>query len=110
VGFGIRVLEVMPGPVDTAMLAASDHLPEAAGHPGYRALSEWLLRGRRGVAGQTETPERAAAAIADAILDDAAPLRIACDPLGAAQLAAWRQGPEALEAAMLRACRSAPEG
>ncbi len=88
--FGIRVLEVMPGPIDTDMLAASDHLPEAAVHPGYETLAQALHTGRRAVAPMTASPESAANAIADAILDDASPLRVACDPLGAGQLQAWR--------------------
>ena len=87
---GIRVLEVMPGPIDTDMLAASDRLPEAAAHPGYEALAQALWNGRRAVAPMTASPESAARAIADAILDDASPLRVACDPLGAGQLEAWR--------------------
>jgi NAD(P)-dependent dehydrogenase (short-subunit alcohol dehydrogenase family) len=101
--FGIRVLEVLPGPIETAMLAGSERLPEAAAHAGYEALAEWLLKGRRSVAPQAAAPERAAAAIADAILDDSAPRRIACDALGEAQLAAWRRGPDDLAEAMLRA-------
>jgi NAD(P)-dependent dehydrogenase (short-subunit alcohol dehydrogenase family) len=88
--FGIRVLEVMPGPIDTDMLAASDRLPEAASHAGYEALAQALLTGRRAVGSMTEKAEVAARAIADAILDDASPLRVACDPLGAGQLDAWR--------------------
>lgn len=87
--FGIRVLEVMPGPVDTAMHSASDRRPEP-GDPGYEPLAEALHTVRRAVASQTESPERAAAAIADAILDDGAPLRVACDAIGAGQLEAWR--------------------
>jgi NAD(P)-dependent dehydrogenase (short-subunit alcohol dehydrogenase family) len=89
-GFGIRVVEIAPGPIDTDMLQSSDRLPEAAAHPGYERLAEWLLRGRRGVAGLVTRPAAAAARIADAILDDAAPLRNACDPLGEAQLEAAR--------------------
>ncbi len=65
---GIRVLEVLPGPIDTDMLAASDRLPEAAAHAGYEALAEALLTGRRAVAPMTASPESAARAIADAIL------------------------------------------
>ncbi len=99
---GIRVLEVMPGPIDTDMLAASDRLPEAAAHPGYEALAQALLNGRRAVAPMTASPESAARAIADAILDDASPLRVACDPLGAGQLEAWRtHSDEELMRAML---------
>jgi NAD(P)-dependent dehydrogenase (short-subunit alcohol dehydrogenase family) len=102
VPLGIRVLEVMPGPIDTDMLAASDRLPEAAAHAGYQALAEKLLAGRRAVARMTASPESAARAIADAILDDASPLRVACDPLGAGQLEAWRtHGDEELMRAML---------
>jgi NAD(P)-dependent dehydrogenase (short-subunit alcohol dehydrogenase family) len=88
--FGIRVIDIAPGPIETDMLAASDREPEAAAYPGYRRLAEWLLRGRRAVAGLTTAPADAAARIADAILDDAAPLRNACDPLGQAQLDAAR--------------------
>jgi NAD(P)-dependent dehydrogenase (short-subunit alcohol dehydrogenase family) len=89
--FGIRVVEVAPGPIDTDMLAASDRLPEGARHAGYEHLAEWMLRGRRGVADRVTPPERAAEAVVDAILDDEAPLRNACDPLGRAQLEAWRE-------------------
>ncbi len=88
--FGIRVLEIAPGPIDTQMLAASDRLPEAARHPGYERLSEWLLRGRQGAGALTTSAEDAAARVADAILDDDAPLRNACDPLGERQLEGWR--------------------
>jgi NAD(P)-dependent dehydrogenase (short-subunit alcohol dehydrogenase family) len=87
---GIRVLEVMPGPIATDMLAASDRLPEAAACAGYEELAHALLAGRRAVASMTVSPESAARAVADAILDDASPLRVACDPLGAGQLEAWR--------------------
>jgi NAD(P)-dependent dehydrogenase (short-subunit alcohol dehydrogenase family) len=100
--FGIRVLEVMPGPIDTDMLAASDRMPEAAAHAGYEASAEKLLAGRRGVAPMITSAEAAARAIADAILDDASPLRVACDPLGAGLLEAWRtQSDEELMRAML---------
>ena len=92
----------MPGPIDTDMLAASDRLPEAAAHAGYEASAEKLLAGRRGVAAMTTSPEVAARAIADAILDDASPLRVACDPLGSGLLEAWRtSSDEVLMRAML---------
>lgn len=89
---GVRVLEVMPGPIDTDMLAESDRVAEAAELEAYRELAHALYAGRRAVASQTTPAADAARAIADAILDDDAPPRIACDPLGAAQLAAWRRG------------------
>lgn len=105
--FGIRVVEIAPGPIDTEMLAASDRMPEAARHQGYRQLAEWLLRGRRGAGSMTESPEAAAARVADAILDDDAPLRNACDPLGEGQLEAWRsRSDEELLRAILTATQS----
>jgi len=107
--FRIRVLEVMPGPIDTDMLAASDRLPEAAGHAGYETAAEKLLAGRRGVAPMITSSASAARAIADAILDDASPLRVACDPLGAGLLEAWRtHSDEELWRAMLG--QGAPSG
>lgn len=100
--FGIRVLEILPGPIDTDMLAASDRTPEAAAFPPYRELAERAHEGRRSVEAQVTSPADAARAIADAILDDAAPLRGACDPIGAGLLAGWRaQGDEEWMRAML---------
>jgi len=99
---GIRVLEVLPGPIDTDMLAASDRLPEAAACSGYEALAGALWEGRRAMTPLTTAAETAARAIADAILDDQSPLRVACDPLGAGQLEAWRtHGDEELMRVML---------
>jgi NAD(P)-dependent dehydrogenase (short-subunit alcohol dehydrogenase family) len=101
---GIRVLEVLPGAIDTDMLADSSPVPEAVAHPAYRAQAE-LVGSRRGDSVVAPTPaDRAAAAIVDAILDDASPLRVACDPMGEALLAAWRaQDDEALMASLVAA-------
>src|SRR5262245_60760199 len=88
--FGIRVVEILPGPVATDMLAASDRMPEAAAFAPYRALAARAFEGRRSVGPAAVSPEAAARAIAEAILDDAAPLRNACDPTGAGLLAGWR--------------------
>jgi NAD(P)-dependent dehydrogenase (short-subunit alcohol dehydrogenase family) len=88
--FGIRIVEVLPGPIETDMLAASDCPPEALAHAAYRALGERAWAGRRGVAGSVTPAPVAAEAIADAILDDDAPLRVACDPLGRGLLDGWR--------------------
>ena len=92
--FGIRVLEVMPGPIDTDMLASSSRRPEAAGVEGYEALAETLFEGRAGIAGFITPARVAAAAICDAILDDGAPLRVGCDDLGRRLVAAWQADPE----------------
>jgi NAD(P)-dependent dehydrogenase (short-subunit alcohol dehydrogenase family) len=88
--FGIRVLEVLPGPVDTDMLAHSDRPYEAAAHPPYRSMAERSHALRRALPSSTST-EAAAHAIADAALDGDGPLRCACDPMGAQMLEAWRQ-------------------
>jgi len=90
---GIRVLEVMPGPIATDMLAGSLRVPEAAAHPPYRGLAEWAQRGRQASEAQVTSAPEAARAIVDAILDDAAPLRVSCDPLGAGLIAAADRAP-----------------
>jgi len=96
--FGIRVVEIMPGAIDTDMLAASALLPEGASHAGYQRLGE-RVRSNRTLAASMTTPTGVAASrIADAILSDTAPLRNACDPMGAGLLANWRASSD--EAAM----------
>lgn len=86
---GIRVVEILPGPIATDMLEASDRPPDAAEHAPYRALAERAHAGRQSV-GPVTSAQDAARSIADVILDDGAPLRNACDPLGAGLLAGWR--------------------
>jgi NAD(P)-dependent dehydrogenase (short-subunit alcohol dehydrogenase family) len=91
--FGVRVLEVLPGPVETDMLAGSDRPPEAARHVPYAELAAWAHVARRGMSGQTTSAEEAARRIVDAILDDTAPLRVACDDVGQAMIAGADQAP-----------------
>jgi NAD(P)-dependent dehydrogenase (short-subunit alcohol dehydrogenase family) len=87
--FGIRVVEIMPGPIETEMLLASDRPAAAIQHADYKALAERMWEGRQGVrASYTPAPE-AARRIADAILDDDGPLRYGCDPLSEGMLAGW---------------------
>lgn len=88
--FGIRVLEIMPGPIDTDMLAHSDRMPEAHRHAEYREMAERSWEGRKAVAPMITSCEDAAVAIADAILDDDAPLRVGCDKLSTGMLDGWR--------------------
>lgn len=88
--FGIRVLEIMPGPIDTDMLAGSARPPDAVDDPDYRAMAERYAAGRAAVEHQKTSAEDAARVIVDAILDDGAPLRVACDPLATGLLDAWR--------------------
>jgi NAD(P)-dependent dehydrogenase (short-subunit alcohol dehydrogenase family) len=91
--FGIRVIEILPGPIDTDMLAASDRLPEGARYPGYEQMANDTLEGRRSVEDMITSPESAARAICEAILDDHRSLRRACDPLGRTLLDAWCSDP-----------------
>ena len=91
--FGIRVIEILPGPIDTDMLEASDRLPEGARHPGYEELAHQVFQGRQSVQEMITAPEAAATAIAEAILDDRRRLRQACDPLGQGLLDAWSSDP-----------------
>lgn len=93
-GFGIRIVEILPGPIETDMLAASDRLPEAAGFAGYEELARRAWEGRR-KAGVSSTPAAVAAGrIADTIVDADAPLRNGCDDLGAGMLEGWRATPD----------------
>jgi len=88
--FGIRLLEILPGAIQTDMLRRSEHAPEAAAFAGYRAMAERVDRARRSSASAATPAGRVAVAIADAILDDASPLRIAPDPMGGGLLGLWR--------------------
>jgi NAD(P)-dependent dehydrogenase (short-subunit alcohol dehydrogenase family) len=88
--FGIRVVEIMPGPIETDMLSVSDHPPAAIEHEPYRALAEHLWQTRESRRGEYTPAAEAARAIADAIVDDGGPLRYGCDPLGRTLLAGWR--------------------
>jgi NAD(P)-dependent dehydrogenase (short-subunit alcohol dehydrogenase family) len=88
--FGIRVVEIVPGPVDTDMLRGSAEPPDALRYEPYRPMAERTHAGRLGIADMITPAPEAAAAIVDAILDDDAPLRSGCDPLGRGLLDAWR--------------------
>ncbi|HSO95005.1 MAG TPA: SDR family NAD(P)-dependent oxidoreductase [Acidimicrobiia bacterium] len=100
--FGIRVLEIMPGPIETDMLEGSDRPPEAIERPEYEAIAQRMYEGRQAVAGMTTPADVAARAIVDAIVDDDAPLRVGCDPMSVGMLDAWRsQSDETLMQSML---------
>jgi len=87
--FGIRVVEIMPGPIETDMLAASDRPAPAIEHASYRALAEKLWEGRQRIRDSYTPAAEAARRIVDAICDDDAPLRSGCDPLSEGMLAGW---------------------
>jgi NAD(P)-dependent dehydrogenase (short-subunit alcohol dehydrogenase family) len=89
--FGIRVVEVLPGPIDTDMLAGSDRPLEAAAYPEYAAMAERSYTNRKGAGALVTAPVDAARTIVDAILNDDSPLRIGCDLMSIQMLDAWRQ-------------------
>jgi hypothetical protein len=72
------------------MLAASDKPAAAIEHELYRAQAEQLWEGRQRIRAMYTPAAEAARRIADAILDDSAPLRAGCDDLSEGMLTAWR--------------------
>jgi NAD(P)-dependent dehydrogenase (short-subunit alcohol dehydrogenase family) len=95
--FGIRVVEILPGPVESDMLAASARMPEAHGVAGYGPAAEAMYAGRMALGPDVVTPAAtAAAAIREAILAEGGPLRWPCDPLGRQLLEMWRADPDAM--------------
>jgi NAD(P)-dependent dehydrogenase (short-subunit alcohol dehydrogenase family) len=89
--FGIRVVEIMPGPIATDMLASSDRPAAAVNHEHYRATAEHMWERRAGIRAMYTQTGEAARAIADAILDDDGPLRYGCDPLSTGMIDGWRK-------------------
>ena len=87
--FGIRVVEVMPGPIETDMLATSDRPAAAIAHAEYRALAERMWESRQAVRASYTPAAVAARRIVDAICDDDGPLRYGCDDLSEGMLAGW---------------------
>jgi NAD(P)-dependent dehydrogenase (short-subunit alcohol dehydrogenase family) len=87
--FGIRVVEVMPGPIETDMLATSERPSPAIEDPAYKDLAERMWEGRQGVRASYTPAEQAARRIVDAICDDDGPLRYGCDPLSEGMLSGW---------------------
>jgi NAD(P)-dependent dehydrogenase (short-subunit alcohol dehydrogenase family) len=88
--FGIRVVEVLPGPIATDMLHTSDRPAAAVDDPLYQSQAERMWESRQHIRDQYTPTADAAVAIADAILDDGGPLRYGCDPLSNGLLAGWR--------------------
>jgi NAD(P)-dependent dehydrogenase (short-subunit alcohol dehydrogenase family) len=89
---GIRVVEILPGPIDTDMFRLSTSEPASSRCDRYRGLAEVATALRREVADpQVANPADAAVLIADAILDDGGPMRYGCDPLSIGLLELWRQ-------------------
>lgn len=89
---GIRVVEILPGPIDTDMFRLSTGDQPALRFERYRPMAEQAARLREETADPMLSPATdAAALIADAILDDGGPMRYGCDPLSIGLLDMWRQ-------------------
>jgi NAD(P)-dependent dehydrogenase (short-subunit alcohol dehydrogenase family) len=90
--FGIRVVEILPGPVDTDMFRLSTGEQDAARFAEYRELSDVTGELRRAHADpRVVEPAAAASAIADAIEDSSGPMRYGCDPVSDELMELWRQ-------------------
>lgn len=88
---GVRVVEILPGPVQTDMFTESLRDPEAAAFAAYRTMAERGAELRRVSADPMVEPvERAAVAIVDALVAEDGPMRYSCDPLGRGLLEMWR--------------------
>jgi NAD(P)-dependent dehydrogenase (short-subunit alcohol dehydrogenase family) len=87
---GIRVVEIMPGPVDSDMLRHSQQTDiRPAGAP-YRALAEHMNANKSMVATMIQSAADAARLVVDAVLDDNGPMRYGCDPMSTGMIDAWR--------------------
>lgn len=90
--FGIRLVEIMPGAIQTDLLVGSERMPEAAQCAGYRELAERVYASRLAAGSQVTPVAEAAASVVDSILEDHGPLRRSCDSMGAGLLSSWRAG------------------
>ena len=88
---GIRVVEIMPGPVDSDMLRHSQETMVAPAGEPYRAVADHMNAGKSMVASMIQPPGDAARLIVDAILDDDGPMRYGCDPMSTGMIDAWRR-------------------
>jgi NAD(P)-dependent dehydrogenase (short-subunit alcohol dehydrogenase family) len=90
--FGIRVVEILPGPVDTDMFRLSTGELEAARYEQYRGMAAVATSLRREHADpRVVDPAYAAVAIVEAIFDDEGPMRYGCDPVSEELLELWRR-------------------
>jgi len=90
--FGVRVVEILPGPIDTDMFRLSTGEQGAARFADYRPLADVSASLRREHADPRVVPAPVAAStIVDAILDSTGPMRYGCDPISLELLELWRQ-------------------
>jgi NAD(P)-dependent dehydrogenase (short-subunit alcohol dehydrogenase family) len=86
----IRVVEIMPGPVDSDMLRHSQETRIRPASEPYQALAEHMNANKSIVATMIQPTAEAARLIVDAILDDDGPMRYGCDPMSTGMIDAWR--------------------
>ena len=93
--FGIRVVEVMPGPIITDMLVASQRRAAAGDHPEYEGLADAMWETRQQIIDQYTPADEAARKIVDACTQTAAPqlMRVGCDDMSQSMVDAWKQTP-----------------
>jgi NAD(P)-dependent dehydrogenase (short-subunit alcohol dehydrogenase family) len=98
---GIRVVEVLPGPIGTDLQNDSVMVrpPEAVDFEPYRRLGEQHHVVSAAALPYVTSPADAASAIADAVLADGGPMRVGCDPVAVDQLAHWRASSDEVLAA-----------
>jgi NAD(P)-dependent dehydrogenase (short-subunit alcohol dehydrogenase family) len=90
--FGIRVVEILPGPIDTDMFRLSTGEQDAARFAEYRTLAGVAESLRREHADpRVVDAAHAAKAVVDALLDSSGPMRYGCDPVSLELLDLWRQ-------------------
>src|SRR5277367_5632889 len=90
--FGVRVVEILPGPINTDMFRLSTGEQGAARFDDYRPLADVAASLRREHADpRVVDATQAASRIVDAILDTAGPMRYGCDPVSLELLDLWRQ-------------------
>lgn len=106
----IRVVEIMPGPIDTDMLRHSQASRISTDYEPYRVMAETMNANKGNVATMICSCEDAAISIADAILDDDGPMRYGCDPMGIGLIEGWRHSSdEAFMGSMLGIFTDQPE-
>jgi NAD(P)-dependent dehydrogenase (short-subunit alcohol dehydrogenase family) len=93
--FGIRVVEVMPGPIVTDMLAASERRAAAGEHLEYAHLADAMWQTRQQIIDQYTSAEEAARRIVDACTQSVAPhlMRVGCDDMAESMVNAWKHTP-----------------
>jgi NAD(P)-dependent dehydrogenase (short-subunit alcohol dehydrogenase family) len=91
--WGIRVLEILPGPIDTDLLGTSVmfKVPEAATHRAYAPMAQRHFPASKFMdTSLIWSPAQAAVAVVDAIQDQSSVMRRGCDPFSVAGVDSWR--------------------